>query len=84
MRSSRFAAAKPCAGASPIDPSRSAHRRIQRKSCFFALKSYGGRVKSLAISAAYKANSLLNGSMEDQLNFFADQRIKALYQLNNN
>jgi hypothetical protein len=48
---------------------------IQRKSCFFALKDYGGRVKSLAISAAYESNSLLSGSMGDQWNFFADQRI---------
>jgi hypothetical protein len=48
---------------------------IQRKSCFFAPKGYGGREKSIAISAACEENSLLSGSMEDQLNFFADQRI---------
>jgi hypothetical protein len=49
---------------------------IQRKSRFFALKGYRGRVESLAISAAYEANSLLSGSIEDQWNFFADQRIR--------
>jgi hypothetical protein len=72
MRSSRFAAARSCAGVSPID-----HRQIQRKSRFFAPKGYGDRIKPLAISEAYEINSLLSGSIEDQWNFFTDQRIKA-------
>jgi hypothetical protein len=54
-----------------------ANSRIQRKSRFFALKGYGDREKSLTISAACERNSLLSGSMGDQWNFFADQRIKA-------
>jgi hypothetical protein len=32
--------------------------------------------KTLAISDTYETNSLLSGSMEDQWNFFTDQRIK--------
>jgi hypothetical protein len=48
---------------------------IQRKSRFIAPKGYGDREKSLAISAVCEANSLLSGSMEDQWNFFTDQRI---------
>jgi hypothetical protein len=50
---------------------------IQRKSCFFAPKGWGGRIKSLALSATYEKNLLLSGSMEFQWNFSADQRIEA-------
>jgi hypothetical protein len=50
-------------------------RRNTTKIALFRPKGYGDREKSLAISAACEENSLLSRSMEDQWNFFADQRI---------
>jgi hypothetical protein len=41
------------------------------KIALFAPKGDGGRVQSLAISAACEGNSLLSGSMENQSNFFS-------------
>jgi hypothetical protein len=53
-----------------------AEDEIQRKSCFSPSNGLDDPVKSRVISIACARNSLLGGSTEFQLNFFADQRIQ--------
>jgi hypothetical protein len=77
MRSFRSAAEKPCGGDLPVEAvGRLRSSPNTAKITILPPKRPESVTEWIVISISYRTNSLLSGSVENQWNFFADQRIK--------